>query len=1015
MMAARTRTTRARLNLTQCTLFSIPVLVLLSTIVGSPSAAAAEELETRSYYFRRVQTPDGLPDSSVTAMTQTPDGYIWCATFNGLARFDGVHFEIFDPSNTPELPTDRLIRLGQSRSGALIIVTEFGDIVLFADGRFKRCASKRSHRYEAIVEDGQGRLWASSLRRTVSDWEPLDHDGNGGMQGPLRVALGLFYTNRGPCVVQGNTLLAWDELGLRKATAAGPWEPIQSPLPAGQEPELMAAAPNGAWLGSSNGWYFFDGESIKRSVPCSPRIGGPAVFCDQGPLWIRHHPALLTRVDLQNDTVMESFEVPGHNDAGVNVAFLDREQNLWVGMPGMGLTQVRRLEMKTFGVRDGLSNDIVHSVAEDAHGNIWVATTEDINIIANEHVSALPPSDRVLLPWAVVPARSGGMWVGSYSVGLFHFLEEQKQLVREVRCEPWESPHFTFLHEDSKGMLWFGNASGLFCFDGTNCTAVTLPVGSPPDMRALVEAPDGTLYAGSNGRGLFARNPQTKAWKQFARADGLRSEQIYSLHAEADGGLWIGTSGAGLARFDGRRFVFFNDLLKELPRTVTGMVSDELGYLWIGSASGVFRVRLADLNALAEDSSRDISIIEYGARAGLLRTESNIGIQPSILKAHDGRIWVATIGGVICFDPRKISTNPLPPPVLIERVRSEDSQIDLVANKSGTKANKPAVLSRSEKSLRTIVIQPGADPTEFDFTALSFTAPENVRFRYRMEGLDGGWTHTQDRHAVYQRLPPGHYTFHVTACNNSGVWNTVGATLAVIQLPFFWQTSWFKVSMVVLAAALFYAAYRFRLAQLARVGRLRARIAADLHDEVGGNLGAVVLNSNLLTVSPNLSASEREQAEDIHRVARNTAHAIREISWFINPDFDFLDEMIVRMKEAAGRLSGNCEVRFVAPPAPPKTRLGLEFRRNVMALFKESLNNAARHSGAKHIDVSVGLSGGRLELLIRDDGRGFEVGHENGGQGLRNLRQRAQAIHGTLDIKSSAAEGTRIQLSADLQ
>ena len=986
-------------------------VLLMAAQISACLAAQPQEEETPSYNFRSYQTDSGLPESTVNAMAQTPDGYIWCATFNGLARFDGVRFITFDPSNTPELPTDRVTRLGITRLGALVIVTEFGDVVVSRDGRFSRCGSGKSHRYEAIVEDGAGRLWTSSLNRSDGVcWSPLGHDGKGAMPEPIATVIPLIYTNIGPWILDGKTMIVSDLQTLRKATSSGTWEDLIIQVRGERATGLLYPGRNRPWLVTSNHFFAFDGHSVRRVVnrPAG-RLFTRLLEDAAGNVWLLDYHGRIYRAGAHDDTFAEVDTLPGRDSTWIPCGFVDRENDLWVAMASRGLLEVQPAAMHCLRPQDGLLNDIVRTVSHDGEGNLWVCTAHGINLISNKGITAPLVNN---FAWSTAPSSDGGVWLATYASGLYHCLPGcDFRPVQGIPYENWEPPDFTFLHTDHRGDLWFGNNQGLFHFDGTNATRMALPVNGPVDVRVFAEGTDGTLFAGSNGQGLFVR--KQGQWLRFGREEGLESEQVYSLHLGPQGLLWIGTSGAGLARFNGQKFFFFKGWANELPRTVTGIEDDALGYLWLGSTRGIFRAKLNDLNAAAEDRAESISITEFGRKAGLQSAESVAGVGPSVAKGRDGRIWFATTGGVVCFDPKRIPENKLPPPVVIESVASGSCRIDLTAQTESVPAHN-RLLWLSDSPDR-VMARAGTDPIEFDFTGLSFVAPENVRFRYRLEGLDQEWTMTQERKAVYQRLPPARYLFHVLACNNNGIWNETGAELAIVQLPFYWQTAWFKVALAAAAGLLGYLAYRYRVSQLARVGRLRARIAADLHDEVGSNMGAVVLNSDLLTMSPNLSGPEREQIADIHRLARDTAHAIREIGWFINPDFDSVDEMILRMKETAGRLMGTFQINFSAPEAPPKLRLGLEFRRHVMGIYKEALNNAVRHSGGRRIDIDVDLNSGRMELQIRDDGRGFTAGQESAGQGLRNLRQRAKALGGQLTIDTAPAAGSTVRLSVPIR
>ena len=986
----------------------------------SHSSATLDIRTSQEFLFRNWQTDDGLPENTVHSVIQTPDGYIWCTTFNGLARFDGVRFTTFDAATDPELRTSRLTLLGAARDGRLVVTSEFNDVIAREGGRFRRSSVTREW-YRAIAEDEAGRLWFCNFHLpTEPVWTPFNHEAAAVPSGRLKVIL----PSSGVLVQADGTILRCNDKQLHQSRDGRNWEEVTLfQRDTASEPLALWPGKAGSWVKTKEKLHLFNGKEVVRTFTLPQdehhfSITG-AQEDQQGHLWVSTWYARLFRFDLKDGSTLEITGFPGWKQTSTRSLLVDREDNVWVGLQSQGLLQVRPKAMRNYGKAAGLAGEIVRSVAEDSEGNLWIATIGGLNRLSGARMETLPHDEN--FAWSFACAGPGRMWFTTYSSGLFLYDRGQVRKVPAPAHEHWYQPNFTFLFKDSSDALWSGNIMGLFRYAGTDFEKVPLPVSGPLDVRAAAEGPDGTMFVGTNGRGLFVREKDSADWKQFGRNAGLEDEQIYSLHLDRTGALWVGTAGGGLARYDQGRLISFQEAVPELPSSVTGIQSDDHGFLWLASTRGIFRVRISDLNAVAANEKVEPVVYGYDRSAGLVSSECGSGIQPSVTKTRDGRIWFATTGGLVSFDPAKVEFNPVAPPVVIERVASLHSSIDLTGalaerGRPGMPILKAAlkVSGGSEGSPRTVTAAPGVDPITFEFTGLSFAVPKSVRFRYRMEGLEEKWTKTEERKAVYQRLPPGEYTFRVSACNNDGVWNEAGAALAIVQLPFFWQTLWFKIICGATLGLLFYGAHRYRLFQLEQVSRMRARIASDLHDEVGSNMGAVVLNSDLLKASVALSEAEREQLSDIHRVAQNTATAIREIGWFINPDFDYLDEMIVRMKELAEKLLSRRELHFAVPETLPKARLSLDFRRNVMAIYKEALHNIVRHSEAARVEISIQTANGRFEMEIKDDGCGFDEAVLNSGQGLRNLRRRANELGAELHVNTRNPKGTSIQLKADL-
>jgi signal transduction histidine kinase len=305
---------------------------------------------------------------------------------------------------------------------------------------------------------------------------------------------------------------------------------------------------------------------------------------------------------------------------------------------------------------------------------------------------------------------------------------------------------------------------------------------------------------------------------------------------------------------------------------------------------------------------------------------------------------------------------------------------------------------------------------EFHYPGLGLMAPAKVRFQYWLEGFDPDWVEAGARRvAYYTRLSPGRYRFHVRACNGDGVWDETGVALGVLVLPAYFQTWWFRLLVVAAGIGLITAFYVSRLARLQALAKLRGRIAGDLHDEVGSNLGSIAVLSELSQREPALPKNVRRRLTQIHQVSRHTAAAIRDIVWFINPEFDTLDDMVARMREFAVAEFGALPYQFEAPARLPQQRLSLALRRNVFFAFKEMLHNLVKHAHATQARIRLDVTRDRLCLEVTDDGQGFEPALARTGHGLKSLRQRALDLGGRLDIQSQRGQGTTITLHARLR
>src|ERR1051325_3711874 len=509
-------------------------MALLASFVRAHASQLSQtsqpaEISWGNYIVRQFQTDTGLPENTITALAQTPDGYIWCATFSGLARFDGLRFEVFDPGNTPELPTDRIVKLGASKNGSLVMVTEFNDVIIRENGKFKR-KNLRHYRNNGFAEDSAGRIWTLYIDGPRPFWQLLSGDSDSVFEGEIDVRS--IMRPVGVWVQPGGAVFYAEPPTVRKWTT-NHWTNLDLFHDPTEKLARILAQGSNAWIRTDKALYLFDGTSVHYRLPTvadSPTAD--VVEDNDGNVWAAYANGRLFHFDLKNGLQEEIRGLPGGAQAEIRATLIDHEGNLWVGFANRGLALVRRKSMRVFGVNEGLANPIVRSVPADLDGNVWICTLAGVNVLSGDQLSTAPIPFDQYFAWNVAPAGPGGVWLASYDNGLYRHNRDKALRVGGDMTDKWAAPDFTCLFTDSKGSLWFGNNAGLFCFDGTNAQSIALPVKRSVDIRVVAEGNDGAMYVGSNGGGFFARDSTVTTWKQFRRADGLESEQVYSLHAD---------------------------------------------------------------------------------------------------------------------------------------------------------------------------------------------------------------------------------------------------------------------------------------------------------------------------------------------------------------------------------------------------------------------------------------------------------------------------------------------------
>jgi signal transduction histidine kinase len=507
------------------------------------------------------------------------------------------------------------------------------------------------------------------------------------------------------------------------------------------------------------------------------------------------------------------------------------------------------------------------------------------------------------------------------------------------------------------------------------------------------------------------------ALKQFRKHDGLSSDFLQSLKLDADGTLWIGTSGGGLNRMRHDKFAAITHTNGLADNVICHIEEDNGGYFWMSSHNGIMRVAKTELKACADGQTNWVDCLNYGKGEGLPTLECSGGMQPAGCKTSDGRLWFPTSKGLVAIDPSDVKKNQLPPPVVIEELLVDGHPLpDL------QRANSP------------LQIPPGRHRFEFRFTGLSFTVPEKVRFKHRLEDLESDWSEPDSkRSADYSYIAPGDYTFRVMACNNDGVWSEKQAALRFTVLPLFWQTWWFRMLYLIsggaaVAATVVFAMRRRlerkleRLEQQRALERERARIAKDIHDDLGASLTRI----SMLSQSARSELDQSDAASDLDRIydtARELTRAMDEIVWAVNPQHDTLDSLATYLGKFAQDFlaAAHIKCRLDVPMQLPTWPLTAEIRHNLFLAFKEALNNAVKHARTSEVWISLAINGMGFTLQLEDKGCGFasnaagngspgDPARLSSGYGLVNMRRRLAEIGGHCEIQSTRGTGTRVAL-----
>ncbi len=761
--------------------------------------------------------PQGLPQNSVLSLLQTRDGYLWIGTKAGLSRFDGVRFTTFDDRNTPQLKESEIWALAEGDDGSLWIGTYGGGLARLKDGVFSVYTTADGligNVVATLHKDYDGAIWIGT-DRGLSRFKDGRFTSYPNQDGRDDQSIRALHTD------SDGTLWIGTIRGTLNRFRDGRFftEHLEGPAPQSEISAIYRDRGQNLWVGTFDGLHRLKDGKSTRYTAAEGLSSSKIRFVNQdagGVVWIGTARGL---VKYQHETFTPYNVGDGSASAELLAFCRDREGAFWLGSRNRGLSQMRRGDFTTYTATDGLVDDYVASVLEGRNGTVWIGTSKGLSARVNGRFVAFAggnglPADLVL---ALAEDRAGYLWVGTHK----HLFRSTRPIecdgrrcaaqFTEVKNEHDGAVSARAVYEDRAGTIWVAtNAEGLAAFQDLNATTYTVKEGlSSNVLRAIVEAPDGALWIGTRGRGL--NRFQNGRFTAYTEKDGLANNSVTGLLLDRDDTLWIATR-QGLSRFKDGRFTTYTATDGLYSSFVYTLIEDNHGYIWMSCSKGVFRVQKQQLNDFADGKIASVSSDVYGVEHGLVSSVGTIGHTPEAYKARDGRVWFGMAGGLSVVDPQRLSRNALPPPVHIE-----DVTID----------------ARAFQSNQIADAAPGRGDLAFRYSAVSFLAPEKIRFKYKLEGHDPDWVDGGGRRAAYySNIAPGRYTFRVKAANSEGVWNEAGAQRVIRLAPHFYQTVWFSAVSMLGAVGLIIGLHRQRIRSL----RSRERELALLVDERTGEV-----------------------------------------------------------------------------------------------------------------------------------------------------------------------------------
>ncbi|MEY4246349.1 MAG: hypothetical protein RLZZ245_3934, partial [Verrucomicrobiota bacterium] len=965
------------------------IVFFCCTISMAVAVQASPPVESVEMLFRNWTTRDGLPDNRVRDLTKTRNGFIWVATDGGLARFDGANFKIFGLQEGLLAPI--VLSLLETDDDELWAATLGGGVSVRRGNEIVRTYT---------TDDGLPSNWVSIINKDPHGGINVFSRGKGAhlqdgrfaptgtgyVSFPLREADGSIWG------IRNGQLRRFDQ---------GTWKPDAGGGP--QSASALCLDPRGnLWVcGEGRLWTREAGAWQSRELPDgTTRPPGQMVAAPDGTIWIAYHRRGL--YGFRDGRFITPAATSDYVPDLVEKVIITHDGRIWLTSSN-GFFSMSELKIESATVDDSsaprASNDL-GGLVESAPGEFILATQGAGFYRWKDGHAARLSSDRELGAGmygnVILRAANGSIWLGS-GTGLFEMQADgaivPHPLPGAVQKEVWA------LTETAAG-IWVGTGFGELYLLGENETTRIPHSGGRESIKAILEEPDGTLWLGTRGNGLLRR--KDGEWTRFGRDSGLLSEVIRSLYLDPAGRLWVGSDGGGLALLRGDRFISATTREGLPSDTISQMILGADGRLWLGTHNGLAVLNSDVLQEMEKDKPHDLRPLLINRSDGV--PSDVFTIVPPLITG-DGRFAFATLHGFIRLRPEDFLPDKNRPPVFIESIM----------------ANGNSMPPNHEK----ITLPPGTDGLQIEFSGLFFKDPDRLRFRNRLVGLEQEWNYTGVlRSAVYRNLEPGNYRFEVEASTGNGLWSEQPASVGVEITPYFWETTSFKIAGIILSAGIVAWIVRSRERRRSRrrievlerrqaVDAERARIARDLHDDVGSGLTQMALRSQL--VERNLTKNPARAVNHLNVIfstAEGMTRALDEIIWAVNPSHDtlanfisFLASFTQNYAEGAG-----LRCRFDVSDSIPQIAMPQTVRHHLYLACKEVLHNVVKHAAATEVTLSVTADGRECIIIISDDGAGFiEKTGAVGEDGLLNMTDRLRQIRGSCSRRSNPGEGTTVE------
>ena len=1042
--------------------------------------------QTDEYTFKQLTDADGLSQSTIFTTIQDKDGYLWLGTVDGLNRYDGYEFRIFenDPSDSTTISDNFISTIFQDSDGYIWVGTINGYLNRFDNQTeiFKRfyindfftnIRNPENNFYDyplafsrdqintltTITEDKDGYLWIGTWGNGIIKFDRKNETGihiynkpdNPNSLGSNRI-LDILSDKEGNLWIAtfgaGIDKLVKDYSGTKNSnseflhyTSQGN---IENALSDDKVITLFEDKIGNLWIGTFYGGLnkldvinkYYSPDNAKFITYVNKRndsnsISNNTVMAiDQDfdkYLWIGTFGGGIDRFDIDTEMFVNFSRNSSQNnqfpDVEILSLFIDRSGILWVGSHlGEGVTKVQK-DISNFEIINRqstgnlkLNDDVVWSLIKDREDNLWVGTYRGgINILnfkskQTKILKSLPQrnsiSDNHIRSFA--QDKFGNIWIGTYSGGL-NRISHNSQKIDVFKNEPGNINSLSAnqvldIFIESENVIWVATFGG-----GLNKLSFSKNSSGEPDFKVLKHVPSdplsvsddrvysllkdskGNFWVGTYGGGLNKLNQKTFEFESYLHnpenLKSISSNKVLCIIESSKKELWLGTSGGGLNKFDRESKSFKTySLAQGLTSTVIyGILEDNNHNLWLSTDDGIF---------LFNTSTERFT--QFGIEDGAQSLEFSGG---AYFKDSKGIMYFGGINGFNYFNPDSIVINSYLPPIVISSIKILDEKF---------KGNPDELILSHDQNF-----------ISFEFSSLDFSAPNRNKYSYILEGFQKFWTSTEGakRSATYTNLPAGEFTFLVKGTNSDGIWNENAASIKIIINPPFWQTWWFATLAIIIIAFFIYYLSTIRIKNQLEIEKLKLKIASDLHDNIGSGLTEISILSELAERNEDYTNSNiNKELQKISNTARYLVDSMSDIVWVVNPQRDSLHDLIVKLKDSYNEFFNSIGISFQVKNVEKSDdiKLPMEYKQNLLLMFREAINNAIKHSVCKKIILEAFFKNDLIEIVLQDDGVGFDSEQINYGNGIKNMKDRAKKLKGNIKLESEIGKGTTITFSGKI-